>query len=184
MDEPSSPDPGVWPGPQRRPHSPSARGGWGLVATRTSRSSHRPPSPRTQGPWGRTRFRVLYAGGHGTRPRRSRTCGDHETDKPGGSSPRPGCNPAPFRTPTSRLPARPTPVGVTEGSRGSSAATTPGPRPPSTPAPRRRCQKAWSNLSSVDDAHRLAHRPSSACVSVRVPNNPGSGEWLRVVSGN
>jgi len=36
--------------------------------------------------------------GHGTRPRRSRTRGDHGTDKPGGSSPRPGCNPAPFRT--------------------------------------------------------------------------------------
>jgi len=51
----------VWPGPQRRPHSPSARGGSGLVATRTTRSSHRPPSPRTQGPWGRTRFRVLDA---------------------------------------------------------------------------------------------------------------------------
>ena len=39
----------------------SARGGWGLVATRTTRSSHRPSSPRTQGPWGRTRFRVLDA---------------------------------------------------------------------------------------------------------------------------
>ena len=31
----------------------SARGGWGLVATQGSRSSHRPSSPRTQGPWGR-----------------------------------------------------------------------------------------------------------------------------------
>jgi len=31
----------------------SARGGWGLVATPTWRSSHRPSSPRTQGPWGR-----------------------------------------------------------------------------------------------------------------------------------
>ncbi len=51
-------------------------------------------------------------------------------------------------------PATTDPSGVPEGSRGSSEATTPGQRPPTTPAPRRRCQKAWIDPSSGDDAHR------------------------------
>ena len=76
------------------------------------------------------------------------------------------------------------PSGVTEGSRGSSGATTPGPRPPKTPAPRSGCQKSWVNPTNVDAPHRPARRPSCASVSVRYSNNPRSGRWLRVAPGD
>ncbi len=44
-------------------------------------------------------------------------------------------------------PGTPTPIGVTELTRGPSAATTPGPAPPNTPASRRWCQTARMNKS-------------------------------------
>jgi hypothetical protein len=78
---------------------------------------------------------------------------------------------------------QPTPVGVPEGRRGSSEATTPGPRLPKTPAPRRWYQRAWINRTSADTPHRPAHRPSCASVVVRHPNNPRCGGWLRVAPG-
>jgi hypothetical protein len=76
------------------------------------------------------------------------------------------------------------PSGVPEGRRRSSAATTPGQRPPTTPASRRGCQNAWVNKANADDAHGPVHRPLCAAVSVRHPNNPRFGGWLRVAPGD
>ena len=53
------------------------------------------------------------------------------------------------------------PSGVSEGRRGSSTTTTPGSRP-TPPAPRRRCQTAWIDPSSGDDAHRPVP-PTTVC---------------------
>jgi hypothetical protein len=75
------------------------------------------------------------------------------------------------------------PSGVPEGSRGSSAAP-PRSTPPTTPAPRRRCQKSRLNRTNAGAARRPARRPSCASVSVRHPNNPPSGRWLRVAPGD
>jgi hypothetical protein len=159
----------VWPGPQRRPHSPSARGGWGLVATRTSRSSHRPPSPRTQGPWGRARFRVLYA------EVTAQYLDEAELVATTGPTNREVRRHGPAATPR-RFARQPLAPGTTdpgrgpEGRRGSSAATTPGQCPPTTPAPRRWCQKARFNRTDVDHSDRLAHGLPCAAETVRYPH--------------
>jgi hypothetical protein len=105
--DPRSTSRGVGFQPARPDTATKPEAGWGLVATRTSRSSHRPSSPRTQGPWGRARLRELD---RKSRPKTSvgsasgLSCEENQriaprgsrfvdcncsTDKPGGSSPRP-----------------------------------------------------------------------------------------------
>ena len=89
------------------------------------------------------------------------------------------------KTPAAAPPApQPTPEGFQRDAGGSSAATTPGPRPPKTPAPRRWCQKSRVNRTTADDSHRTTHRPSCAAVSVRRPNNSRSGGRCRVAPGD
>jgi hypothetical protein len=64
---------------------------------------------------------------------------------------RPPRSQPPFRAPSARcrrdlpIPAQPTPVGVSEISRGSSAANTPGPRPTHIASTLQGCQKARVN---------------------------------------
>jgi len=51
---------------------------------------------------------------------------------------------------------------------------------PTTPAPRKWCQKVRFIRTSADDSLRVAPGLSFKSVSVRLPNNPWSGGWLRV----